>query len=124
MKSNQVITVRFEQADYSKHLCHLLKEAKLPPREIEDFEIYHIDRRLFNGDTAIQMAADLLNIDIKQNKVYKTTTTTAKDTVLGKRKREETDKPAIDEVVCKPTTTMMYAGINSYAQRFYQSATL
>lgn len=74
------------------------------------------------------MAADLLNIDIKQNKVYKTTTTTtntrANDSVLGKRKREETDKPATDEVVCKPTTTMMYAGINSYAQRFYQSATL
>ena len=53
VKSNQVITLRFEQADYSKHLCHLLKEAKLPPREVEDFEIYHIDRRLFNGDTAI-----------------------------------------------------------------------
>lgn len=51
--------------EYTKHDCSILKGALLPPREVEDFEIYHIDRRLFNGDNAIQMAADLLGIDTK-----------------------------------------------------------
>ena len=53
VKSNRVIMTEFLHPEYTKHDCSLLKGAILPPREVEDFEIYHIERRPFNGENAI-----------------------------------------------------------------------
>jgi hypothetical protein len=49
----------------------ILKGAILPTREVEDFEIYNVERRFFNGENAIKMVENLLGIDAGINKVYK-----------------------------------------------------
>jgi len=43
----------------------------LPKREVEDFEIYNVERRFFNGENAIKMVENLLHIDAGLSKVYK-----------------------------------------------------
>jgi len=48
-----------------------LPSAKLPRREVEDFEIYNVERRFFNGENAIRLVENLLGIDAGLNKVYK-----------------------------------------------------
>lgn len=87
--SNCVIMTQYLHPEYAKHDCSILKGAVLPQREVEDFEIFHIDRRFFNGENAIQMVADLLGIDTKKHTVYKTTAGITKKpeaaAVLGKR---------------------------------------
>jgi len=52
-------------------MTSLLPQAKLPKREVEDFEIYNVERRFFNGENAIRMVETLLGIDAGLNKVYK-----------------------------------------------------
>ena len=39
--------VNYEHPPYERHLTSLLPGAKLPRREVEDFAIYHIKRRVF-----------------------------------------------------------------------------
>ena len=107
----------FLHPEYTKHDCSILKGAILPLREVEDFEIYHIERKPFNGENAIQMAADLLGIEIKKHTVYKTTAHTAQKSILGKRPNENPE--ALKEFETKITQVQMYGGINSYAQKFY-----
>lgn len=110
----------FLHPEYAKHDCSLLKGAILPPREVEDFEIHHIERRFFNGENAIQMAADVLKIVIEKNTVYKTYAKqklAAKEepSVLGKRLNEDPEEIEDEfEEKAKPQV-MMYTGINSYA---------
>ena len=43
----------------------------LPKREVEEFEIYHIERRFFNGENAIRMVERLIGIDAGQSTIYK-----------------------------------------------------
>lgn len=42
----------------------------MPRREVEDFAIYHIRRRVFQGEEAIQIVERILNIDASQDPVY------------------------------------------------------
>jgi hypothetical protein len=71
VKKNIVIQVAFEHPKYEKHLSKILPGAILPIREVEDFEIYNVDRKFFNGENAIRMVENLLGIDAGLNKVYK-----------------------------------------------------
>ena len=61
----------FDHPKYDIHVTKILKGAILPPREVEDFEIYNVERRFFNGENAIKMVENLLGIDAGINKVYK-----------------------------------------------------
>jgi hypothetical protein len=45
--SNQVVMNFFDHPVYKNHVCTLLEGAVLPKREVEEFEIYHVDRRFF-----------------------------------------------------------------------------
>jgi len=49
----------------------MLKRAVMPKREVDDFEIQHIDRRFFQGLTAIQMVERILNIENTMSTQYK-----------------------------------------------------
>jgi hypothetical protein len=38
---------------------------------VEDFEIYHVNRRFFNGEGAVRMLERILGIDASLSAVYK-----------------------------------------------------
>jgi len=63
VEKNRVVMHSFVHPEYKRHSCQLLKGAILPAREVEDFEIYHVDRKFFNGETAMKMCETLLGID-------------------------------------------------------------
>jgi hypothetical protein len=71
VKKNTVVQAAFEHPKYETHLSKILPGAILPMREVEDFEIYNVDRKFFNGENAIKMVENLLGIDAGLNKVYK-----------------------------------------------------
>lgn len=43
----------------------------MPEREIDDFEIYHVDRRFFMGEAAVKMLERILGIDTSISAIYK-----------------------------------------------------
>jgi hypothetical protein len=43
----------------------------LPKREVEDYEIHHVDRRYFQGEAMIRLVEKVLNIDTGLSKIYK-----------------------------------------------------
>jgi hypothetical protein len=53
IEENHTIQVKYEHPQYEKHLSKLLEGVRVPRREVEDHEIYHIDRRYFNGERAV-----------------------------------------------------------------------
>lgn len=42
----------------------------MPKREVEDFAIYHTNRRVFRGEEAIKIVENVLGIDASQDPVY------------------------------------------------------
>lgn len=62
--------VHFKHPKYERHLVRLLKGATLARREVEDFAIYHTNRRVFQGEEAIRIVERVLNIDASQDPVY------------------------------------------------------
>jgi hypothetical protein len=40
-----VLFVHFDNPEFKKHVTYLLKNVEVPKREVEDFAIYHINRR-------------------------------------------------------------------------------
>jgi hypothetical protein len=85
----------YEHPHYENHYCKLLKNAVLPKREVEEFEIYHVERRFFQGENAIRMVERLLNIDAGMHTVYKHgyknnhATHDSNKPSLGKRPRDD-----------------------------------
>lgn len=71
VKKNAVIQAAFEHPKYETHLSKILPKAILPMREVEDFEIYNVDRKFFNGENAIRMVENLLGIDAGLHKINK-----------------------------------------------------
>ena len=61
----------FEQSSYDLHLTKLLSHLVEPKREVEDFEIFHVNRRFFNGERAVKMLEDILGISTGGSQVYK-----------------------------------------------------
>lgn len=57
-------------ATYEVHLTQLLPNVQMPRREVEDFAIYHIKRRHFQGEEAIRIVERVLKIDASQDPVY------------------------------------------------------
>jgi hypothetical protein len=57
----------FEHPTYASHSTQLLKNATLPKREVEEHEIYQIERRFFQGETAMKMVEKLLGIPSQFN---------------------------------------------------------
>ncbi len=53
-----------------KHKSNILKGAILPLKEVQAHEIFHIERRFFNGENAIQMVESVLGIDVKFKPIY------------------------------------------------------
>jgi hypothetical protein len=47
IEGNKTAQVRYEHPKYERHLTKLLEGVKMPRREVEDFEIYHVERRFF-----------------------------------------------------------------------------
>ena len=43
----------------------------MPPREVEDFEIYNIERRFFQGENAVRLCERILGIDAGITAIYK-----------------------------------------------------
>lgn len=63
--------ISYEHPKYERHLTKLLDGAKLKNREVEDFEIYHVNRRFFNGENAVRMLERILGIDTSVSAIYK-----------------------------------------------------
>ena len=47
VQSNRVAQVGFVHPQYDEHKTVLLEGVRLPSREVEEFEIYNVDRRFF-----------------------------------------------------------------------------
>jgi len=62
--------VRFLNPDRKKHSTELLRGVVLPRREVEDFAIYHTNRRVFQGEEAIKIVEAVLKIDASRDPVY------------------------------------------------------
>jgi len=69
--SNQITQVAFLHPHYDIHSSKLLENAVLPRREVEDFEILHVDRKFFQGENSIRLVERVLGIDTGLNQVYK-----------------------------------------------------
>jgi len=52
------------------HIPALLQNAEHPKREVQDFAIYSIDRRPFQGETAIKIVERVFGIDASNDPVY------------------------------------------------------
>ena len=61
-QKNSVAQVGFEHPEYLEHKTKLLANVRLPNREVEEFEIYNVDRRFFQGEASIRMVEKVLNI--------------------------------------------------------------
>ena len=100
VESNSIVMTNYEHPNYERHICKILRGAILPRREVEDFEIYHIERRFFNGENAIRMVERLLGLDAGMNTVYnygyKNNHATYDRPELGKRPREQRDESTYD----------------------------
>lgn len=70
-KPNVIGSLSFLHPEYSEHKTQLLSQAVLPRREVEDYEIHHVDRRYFQGENMIRLVERVLNIDAGISKVYK-----------------------------------------------------
>jgi hypothetical protein len=49
----ECFVVLYNHAEYLLHSTNLLPNVTMPNREVEDFAIYHIQRRVFRGEEAI-----------------------------------------------------------------------
>jgi hypothetical protein len=47
VKDNVIEQISFVHPDFSEHKCELLEGAKLPGREVDNFEIIKINRKFF-----------------------------------------------------------------------------
>jgi hypothetical protein len=52
-------------------LTKTLEGAKAANNEVEDYEIYNVNRRFFNGEGAVRMLEKILGIDASLSAVYK-----------------------------------------------------
>lgn len=68
---NSIGSLSFFHPIYKEHNTHLLDQALLPKREVEDFEIYDVDRRYFQGESMIRLVGRVLGIDVNIDKRYR-----------------------------------------------------
>ncbi|CDW77829.1 5-3 exoribonuclease 2 [Stylonychia lemnae] len=71
IKDNQVYQIAYESSEYKMHLTKLLEGVKHQQKEVEDFEIYHVNRRFFNGENAVRMLERILGIDASVSAIYR-----------------------------------------------------
>ena len=57
------LMVFYSLPEYQGHIPALLPGAVGPRREVEDFAIYHIDRRSFQGEAAIRIAERVFGLE-------------------------------------------------------------
>jgi len=62
--------VHYVHAPYVQHSTQLLPDAKLPAREVQDFAIYHINRRFMRGEEAIKLVERVLGVDASADPIY------------------------------------------------------
>jgi len=70
-ESNNVSQVGYLHPVYAEHKTCLLENSILPPKEVEDWEILHVDRRYFRGEAGIRMVEKVLGIDCGLSHRYK-----------------------------------------------------
>lgn len=70
IESNRVYRVGFDHATYERHVSKLMEGAAEVPREVGDFEIFHINRRFFNGERAIKTCEEVLGFETTMSSVY------------------------------------------------------
>jgi hypothetical protein len=71
IESAQVYQLRYEHPKHELLSAKLLDGLTMPEREIDDFEIYHVDRRFFMGEAAVKMLERILGIDTSISAIYK-----------------------------------------------------
>ena len=71
IEENKVFKLVFEHSGYEKHHSKVLDGLIEVRREVEDFEIYHINRRFFNGERAIKTCEEVLGFETTMSAVYK-----------------------------------------------------
>lgn len=68
---NSVYQTIFEHPRYERHITKLLEGLAHPSREVDEYEIYHVNRRFFNGENAVRMLERILRIDSGSAQLYK-----------------------------------------------------
>jgi len=62
--------LRFNHPKYDRTINFVLEGSNAPPREVDDAEIYSVDRYPFQGKDASEMAARILKIDPSVSALY------------------------------------------------------
>lgn len=71
IETNRVYRVGFDHSTYERHVSKLMEGAADVKREVEDFEIFHINRRFFNGEKAIKTCEEVLGFETTMSSVYR-----------------------------------------------------
>ena len=71
IESNRVYRVGFDHSKYEKHVSKVMEGAAEVPREVGDFEIFHINRRFFNGERAIKTCEEVLGFETTMSNVHR-----------------------------------------------------
>lgn len=66
----QSCLVHYTHPTFKLHLTSLLPGAQMPKREVEDFAIYHTNRRVFRGEEAIKIVERVLGLDASADPIY------------------------------------------------------
>jgi hypothetical protein len=62
--------VHYNHPAFKYHSTSLLPGATMPKREVEDFAVFHINRRVFRGEEAIRIVENVLGIDASLDPIY------------------------------------------------------
>ena len=87
---------QFKHPDYACHKAQLLEGASLREREVDDFEIFNVERKLFQGESALKTVNEVLGIEVWPETIYKNLA--AQKVKLGKRSNPF---PAAEKVEAK-----------------------
>jgi hypothetical protein len=55
-----MVMAAFLHTAYQKHSTQLIPGAVFPAREVDNFELQHINRRVFQGESAIRLVERIL----------------------------------------------------------------
>ena len=73
IESNKVYRLVFEHSTYEEHCSKIMDGLIEVRREVQDVEIYSINRKFFNGERAIKTCEDVLGFETTLCAVFRPT---------------------------------------------------
>lgn len=71
VSKNKIVAAKYELPALELHITKIPAGARMPPCEVDNFELAHINRRFFQGESSIKLVERILGIDAGLNFQYK-----------------------------------------------------